>query len=136
MQWSWCNNSGTQFCIIYLKRGRNRGYLMLVFFSMLVYQHYKFPELMTTIIDYVVLNATFSSTTINLVNLDSSVFFLCLILPWRAATEQSRFLTSLFIQLIWSHGIRPSLHWKTRKDADIRPFPKHDPSFENVKGRM
>jgi len=93
---------------------------------------------MTTIIDYVVLNATFSSTTINLVYLDSSVFF-CLILPWRAATEQSTFLTSLLIQLIqliWSHGRRPSLYWKIRKDADIRPFPKHDPSFEKVKGRL
>ena len=94
---------------------------------------------MTTIIDYVVLNATFSSTTINLVNFRQLNFFFCSILPWRAATEENTFLTSLFIQLIqliWSHRRRPSLHWKIRKDADIRPFPKRDPGFEKIKGRV
>ena len=91
---------------------------------------------MTTIIDYVVLNATFSSATINLVNLDSSVFF-CLMLPWRAATEQSTFLTSLFNWSSWYDPMKNAQTYIKKKGRmQIYVLSQTWSSFEKVKGRV
>lgn len=89
---------------------------------------------MTTIIDYVVLNATFSSTTINLVNLDSSVFFLFDdTLTCSRWTEYAPDIVIQLVQLIWSHEKRPTLRWKILKDADIRLFPNMTPVLDRSK---
>jgi hypothetical protein len=71
---------------------------------------------MTTIIDYVVLNATFSSTTINLVNLDSSVFFpLDAALTCSHRTDYVLAIVIQLVQLIWSHGKIFYVHPYTEK---------------------
>jgi len=90
---------------------------------------------MTTIIDYVVLNETFYSTIINLVNLDSSVF--CLMVPWRATTERSTFLTSLFIWFGWYDPME-NIHPYTGKyrRIQINVLSQIWPQFCIVQGRM
>jgi hypothetical protein len=86
---------------------------------------------MTTIIDYVVLNATFSSTTINLVNLDSSVFFVAWccpdVQPQNRVRSWHRYSTGSADMIPWKTS---NLTLKNTEGCSYTSFPKHDPSFE------